>query len=69
MAAFTCLDCGNSTTTSFKQGKCPACGSFNIKSPRSGKKEESVKRKTKKEIVLLLLLWGLIGAEFVRRYL
>ena len=70
MAVFTCLDCGNQSSKTFPAGKCPACGSFKIKSPASGLNKEGPKNKnkTKKEIFLMLLLWGFIAFEAIRRY-
>jgi len=61
--AFICNDCGNKSSTKFAQGKCPACGSFNIKSTHKTTKQ-AIKEKEPKtliEIVVLILLWGLLG--------
>lgn len=69
MASYTCLDCGNKSSKNFPSGKCPGCGSFNIKSPKSLIKKENPKTKTKKEIILMTLLWGYIAYETWRRYL
>lgn len=61
--AFICNDCGNKSTQKFLQGKCPACGSFNIKSTHKTTKQ-AIKEKEPKtliEIAILILLWGLLG--------
>lgn len=69
--AFVCNDCGNKSTQKFLNGKCPACGSFNIKSTHKTTKQ-AIKEKEPKtliEIVILILLWGLIGYGVWDKYL
>ncbi len=69
--AFICNDCGNKSTQKFLNGKCPACGSFNIKSTHKTTKQ-AIKEKEPKtliEIVILILLWGLIGYGVWDKYL
>ncbi len=69
--AFVCNDCGNKSTQKFLQGKCPACGSFSIKSTHKSTKQ-AIKEKEPKtliEIVILILLWGLIGYGTWDKYL
>ncbi|MBK8327628.1 MAG: hypothetical protein IPL02_11770 [Moraxellaceae bacterium] len=69
--AFVCNDCGNKSTQKFLQGKCPACGSFSIKSTHKTTKQ-AIKEKEPKtliEIVILILLWGLIGYGTWDKYL
>ena len=69
--AFICNDCGNKSTKKFLHGKCPACGSFNIKSTHKSTKQ-AIKEKEPKtliEIVILILLWGLIAYGAWDKYL
>lgn len=61
--AYCCNDCGNQSSRQFPQGKCPACGSFHIKTTHLSTKE-AIKNKEPKtlfELVIMVLLWGLLA--------
>ena len=60
--SYRCLDCSNSASKKFPGGKCPACGSYNVKSDfakiRYAEKEKP--KKTLIEILVMSGLWGLL---------
>ena len=58
--AWQCLDCSNRSSRQFPGGKCPACGSFNIKSRGMRYAEPEKPRKTLLEIVMMVALWALL---------
>ena len=55
--AFVCNDCGNKSTQKFLQGKCPACGSFSIKSTHKTTKQ-AIKEKEPKTLIEIVILIG-----------
>jgi hypothetical protein len=67
---YTCKDCSHQSTKKFPNGKCPACDSYNIittnKLPELSTQER--KPKTKIEIVIVVILWGLIGYGAWNKY-
>lgn len=59
--AYRCQDCTykSASKSRFPGGRCPACGSFNIKSTeanRGEEKEEDASRQ--RQLVILVALWG-----------
>ncbi len=59
--AYICQDCTYKANKRFPEGRCPACGSFNIRSDRS--KEDVKQEKDKKtplEIFIMVLVWGVL---------
>ena len=68
---YLCKDCGNKSSQKFPQGKCPACGSFNIKTPPKSTRQaiEEKEPKTLIEIVILCILWAILGYGFWERFI
>jgi predicted ATP-dependent serine protease len=67
--AYRCLDCSNQSTRKFPAGRCPACGSYNIKSAHTALVYEKEKpKKTVFGVVLMGLLWGLLLFGIWDRY-
>ncbi|MCB1659613.1 MAG: hypothetical protein KDI39_15450 [Pseudomonadales bacterium] len=68
---YLCKDCGNKSSQKFPQGKCPACGSFNIKTPPKSTRQ-AIKEKEPKtliEIVILCILWAVLGYGFWNKFI
>ena len=69
--AFVCNDCGNKSTQKFLHGKCPACGSFSIKSTHKSTKQ-AIKEKEPKtliEIAIMCILWAVLGYGFWEKFI
>ncbi len=67
--AYRCLDCSNQSSKKFPAGRCPACDSYNIKSDHRGLLYEKEKpKKTMAEIFIMAVLWALLIAGIVDRY-
>ncbi len=69
---YQCLECGNKSSKKFPGGKCPACDSFRVKTIGKPEKKSVVRQKeskTKVEIFLMVLLWGLLAYGVWDRYL
>jgi len=69
--AYSCQDCSYRAKAKFPDGKCPACGSFNIKSEREAKsdKTQQQERKTLAEYIILILFWGVLIWGIWDRYI
>ena len=68
---YLCKDCGNKASQKFPQGKCPACGSFNIKTPPKSTRQ-AIKEKEPKtliEIVIMCVLWGVLAYGFWEKFI
>lgn len=67
---YLCKDCGNKSSQKFPQGKCPACGSFNIKTPPKSTRQ-AIKEKEPKtliEIAIMCILWAVLGYGFWQNF-
>lgn len=56
--SFHCRDCSLKQKGAFPNGKCPACGSYNITSGKGEKKRDADTGKKTGRLVVLALLWG-----------
>ncbi len=68
---YLCKDCGNKSSQKFPQGKCPACGSFNIKIPPKSTRQ-AIKEKEPKtliEIAIMCILWAVLGYGFWDKFM
>lgn len=57
---YTCKDCSYRGKSSGQEGKCPACGSYNI---GTAKADSQKKPRGKFRLVLLILLWAYLIAH------
>lgn len=68
--SYQCIDCGNASSRKFTGGKCPACGSYNVKSDfEKISYAPEKRRKTLLEMLIMLLLWGALLFGVWDRYL
>jgi len=55
--AYQCRDCSFKRKGAFLNGKCPACGSFNIAGGQVAKNDADSNGNKKWRLVVLALLW------------
>ena len=58
---YRCVDCSYTAKSQFPAGKCPACGSFDIKNQSSeGKRDGVDKIQQPMRLYLLIALWAVL---------
>ena len=68
--AYRCLDCSYTTDSQIVGGRCPACGSYKMKSSRAnGADDAEDKQRKPYKLVLLALLWLYLIFEIARKLL
>ena len=67
--SYQCNDCSFSRKGAFPQGKCPACGSFNISGGSLKKKEEESSATKKWRMAILVASWSFLAILIINKVL